>query len=317
MAPSMKPLQVGLLGIGTVGHGTWTCCAATRRRSRAAPAGRSASPGSPSARSTARASCTRGATGVNLTDDAAVVLAHPDIDIVVELIGGIEPARTLILQAIANGKHVVTANKALLARHGNEIFAAAHAKGVMVAFEARGGGRHPDHQGAARGPDRQPHRVDRRHHQRHVATSSCRRCARRGASFADGAGRGAGARLRRGRSDVRHRGHRRRAQAHDHVGDRLRRADAVRQGLHRGHLEADARGHPLRRGAGLPDQAARHHAAHARRHRAARASDADPDEAPDRQRRGRDERGAGQGRRGRRRRCTTAPAPAPSRPRAR
>ncbi len=78
----------------------------------------------------------RGAAGVNLTGDAAVVIAHPDIDIVVELLGGIEPARTFILQAIANGKHVVTANKALLAKHGNEIFAAAHKKGVMVAFEA-------------------------------------------------------------------------------------------------------------------------------------------------------------------------------------
>ncbi|MDP1159708.1 hypothetical protein, partial [Klebsiella variicola] len=61
---------------------------------------------------------------------------HPDIDIVVELIGGIEPARTLVLQAIANGKHVVTANKALLALHGSEIFAAAREKGVTVAFEA-------------------------------------------------------------------------------------------------------------------------------------------------------------------------------------
>jgi homoserine dehydrogenase len=86
----------------------------------------------------------------------------------VELIGGIEPARTFILEAIANGKHVVTANKALLARHGNEIFAAAHAKGVMVAFEAAVAGGHPDHQGAARGPLRQSHRVDCRHHQRHV-----------------------------------------------------------------------------------------------------------------------------------------------------
>src|SRR6185369_15789296 len=64
------------------------------------------------------------------------VLAHPDIDIVIELVGGIEPARTFVLQAIANGKHVVTANKALLAHHGNEIFAAASEKGVMVAFEA-------------------------------------------------------------------------------------------------------------------------------------------------------------------------------------
>jgi homoserine dehydrogenase len=79
---------------------------------------------------------TRGVDGVNITDDAAVVLAHPDVDIVVELIGGIEPAKSFVLKAIANGKHVVTANKALLARHGNEIFAAAHAKGVMVAFEA-------------------------------------------------------------------------------------------------------------------------------------------------------------------------------------
>ena len=75
-------------------------------------------------------------TGVQFTDDPAVVARHPDVDIVCELIGGIEPARSLILDAIAHGKHVVTANKALLAQHGNEIFAAAHAKGVMVAFEA-------------------------------------------------------------------------------------------------------------------------------------------------------------------------------------
>src|SRR3546814_9888399 len=64
------------------------------------------------------------------------VVSHPDIDIVVELIGGDTLARELIMEAIAQGKHVVTANKALLAKHGNEIFAAAHAKGVMVAFEA-------------------------------------------------------------------------------------------------------------------------------------------------------------------------------------
>jgi homoserine dehydrogenase len=79
---------------------------------------------------------TRGVAGVNLTNDAEVVLGHPDVDIVVELIGGIEPAKSFVLKAIANGKHVVTANKALLARHGTEIFAAAHAKGVMVGFEA-------------------------------------------------------------------------------------------------------------------------------------------------------------------------------------
>ena len=132
----MKPLLVGLLGLGSVGLGTWTVLRRneeeiTRR------AGRPIRITWIAERALSRArDATRGVEGVNLTDDAAVVLAHPDIDIVVELIGGLEPARTFVLQAIANGKHVVTANKALLAHHGNEIFAAAHAKGVMVAFEA-------------------------------------------------------------------------------------------------------------------------------------------------------------------------------------
>ena len=131
----MKPLQVGLLGLGTVGLGTWKVL----RRNEEEIARRAGRPIritwiGERALEQARAA-TRGDSGVNLTADAAVVLAHPDIDIVIELIGGLEPARTFILQAIANGKHVVTANKALLARHGNEIFAAAHAKGVMVAFE--------------------------------------------------------------------------------------------------------------------------------------------------------------------------------------
>jgi homoserine dehydrogenase len=132
----MKPINVALLGLGTVGYGTWTVL----RRNEEEIARRAGRPIriawiAEKALDRAR-ELTKGAAGVNLTDDAAVVLAHPDIDIVVELIGGIEPARTFILQAIANGKHVVTANKALLAHHGNEIFAAAHAKGVMVAFEA-------------------------------------------------------------------------------------------------------------------------------------------------------------------------------------
>ena len=131
----MKPLQVGLLGIGTVGLGTWTVL----RRNAEEIARRAGRPIritwiAERALDIAREK-TRGADGVNLTNDAHVVLAHPDVDIVVELIGGLEPARGFILQAIDNGKHVVTANKALLARHGNEIFAAAHRKGVMVAFE--------------------------------------------------------------------------------------------------------------------------------------------------------------------------------------
>ena len=131
---ALKPLQVGLLGIGTVGFGTWTVLRRneeeiTRRAGRPIRITWIADPAQSRARE-----ATRGAE-VNLTVDAEAVLARPDIDIVIELIGGIEPARTYILKAIANGKHVVTANKALLARHGNEIFAAAHAKGVMVAFE--------------------------------------------------------------------------------------------------------------------------------------------------------------------------------------
>jgi len=131
----MKPLQVGLLGIGTVGLGTWTVL---RRNAEeiARRAGRPIRITWIAERALERArEVTREATDVNLTDDAAKVLTHRDIDIVVELIGGIEPARTFILQAIDNGKHVVTANKALLARYGNEIFAAAHRKGVTVAFE--------------------------------------------------------------------------------------------------------------------------------------------------------------------------------------
>jgi len=131
----MKPLQVGLLGIGTVGLGTWTVL---RRNAEeiARRAGRPIRITWIAERALDRArELTCGASDVSLTDDAAKVLAHPDVDIVVELIGGLEPARGFILQAIDNGKHVVTANKALLARHGNEIFAAAHRKGVMVAFE--------------------------------------------------------------------------------------------------------------------------------------------------------------------------------------
>jgi homoserine dehydrogenase len=132
----MKPLNVGLLGFGTVGRGTWDVLRRneeeiTRR------AGRPIRVNWIATRTLDRArDGTRGVTGVNLTNDAAVVVRHPDVDIVCELVGGTEAARTLVLDAIANGKHVVTANKALLALHGNEIFAAASAKGVMVAFEA-------------------------------------------------------------------------------------------------------------------------------------------------------------------------------------
>src|SRR5437867_5954876 len=132
----MKPINVGLLGMGTVGRGTWTVLRRneeeiTRR------AGRPIRISWIATRTLAKArEATRGVDGVNLTNDPEVVVNHPDVDIIVELIGGIEPAKSYVLKAIANGKHVVTANKALLAAHGNEIFAAAQKTDVMVAFEA-------------------------------------------------------------------------------------------------------------------------------------------------------------------------------------
>jgi homoserine dehydrogenase len=132
----MKALQVGLLGIGTVGLGTWNVLQRNAEEI-ARRAGRPIRITWIAERALDRArELTRGATHVDLTDDATKVLANPDIDIVVELIGGYELPHKLVLQAIANGKHVVTANKALLALHGNEIFAAAQEKGVTVAFEA-------------------------------------------------------------------------------------------------------------------------------------------------------------------------------------
>jgi len=132
----MKPINVGLLGFGTVGRGTWDVLRRNQEEIQRR-AGRPIVVNWIATRTLDRArEATRGAAGVNLTNDPAVVVRHPDVDLVCELIGGIEPARTLVLDAIAHGKHVVTANKALLAHHGTEIFAAAHAKGVMVGFEA-------------------------------------------------------------------------------------------------------------------------------------------------------------------------------------
>jgi homoserine dehydrogenase len=130
----MKPINVGLLGIGTVGGGTWTVLTRnqeeiTRR------AGRPIRITAVADRDLARARALTGGLA-RLTDDAFSLVRDPDIDIVVELIGGYTTARELVLEAIENGKHVVTANKALLAVYGNEIFAAAQRKGVMVAFEA-------------------------------------------------------------------------------------------------------------------------------------------------------------------------------------
>ena len=129
----MKPINIGLLGLGTVGGGTLTvlrrnATEITRRAGREIRVLRAA------VRDIEKAKVV--AADLPLTTHPFEVVDDPEIDIVVELIGGLEPARELVLQAIANGKHVVTANKHLVAKFGNEIFAAAQAKGVMVAFEA-------------------------------------------------------------------------------------------------------------------------------------------------------------------------------------
>jgi len=131
----MKPIKVGLLGLGVVGGGTWDVL--TKNAGEIARrAGRRIDVARVAVRDVAKARARVGdAAAAIVTDDPYAVVRDPDIDIVVELIGGETLARELVLAAIAAGKHVVTANKALLARHGNEIFAAARAQGVMVAFE--------------------------------------------------------------------------------------------------------------------------------------------------------------------------------------
>ncbi len=130
----MKPIQVGLLGMGTVGSGTFNVLQRNQEEiKRRAGRGIEISMVADLDIAKAQALC---APHVKVVGDARQVIANPDIDIVVELIGGYGIAKALVLEAIAAGKHVVTANKALLAVHGTEIFEAARAKGVMVAFEA-------------------------------------------------------------------------------------------------------------------------------------------------------------------------------------
>jgi homoserine dehydrogenase len=129
----MKPINVGLLGIGTVGGGTWEVLKRNadeirRRAGRAIRITQVADKAVQKARTLVKGKA-------KVVADAYAVVRSPDVEIIVELIGGTGIAKDLVLEAIANGKHVVTANKALLATCGNEIFAAAQKKGVMVAFE--------------------------------------------------------------------------------------------------------------------------------------------------------------------------------------
>ena len=130
----MKAINVGLVGLGTVGGGTFAVLQRnaeeiTRRAGRPIQVSVVASRNLERVRQVTAGAC-------RVTDNVFSVVDDPEVDIVVELIGGDTVARELVLKAIENGKHVVTANKALLAKHGNEIFAAAQKKGVMVAFEA-------------------------------------------------------------------------------------------------------------------------------------------------------------------------------------
>jgi homoserine dehydrogenase len=131
---SLRPINVGLLGIGTVGGGTFEVLARNQEEIMRR-AGRGIVISMVADKDVKRARKLVGK-AAKVTDDAFKVVSNPDIDIVIELIGGTRIARDLVMAAIKNGKHVVTANKALLANYGNEIFAAARKHGVMVAFEA-------------------------------------------------------------------------------------------------------------------------------------------------------------------------------------
>ncbi|QGZ54804.1 homoserine dehydrogenase [Paraburkholderia acidiphila] len=133
----MEPIKVGLLGFGTVGSGTFTVLRRNQEEIKRR-AGRGIEVARIAVRNPAKATAALGneAGTVDLTTDFNAVVDDPSISIIAEMIGGTTLAKDLVLRAIANGKHVVTANKALLAVHGTEIFEAAGAKGVMVAFEA-------------------------------------------------------------------------------------------------------------------------------------------------------------------------------------
>jgi homoserine dehydrogenase len=130
----MKPIQVGILGVGTVGRGTFEVLRRNQSEIQRR-AGRGIEVSVVSARDEAKVRAIVGE-GVRIVTDPFELVRDPAIDIVAELMGGTELARRLVLAAIDAGKHVVTANKALLALHGTEIFAAAQARGVVVAFEA-------------------------------------------------------------------------------------------------------------------------------------------------------------------------------------
>ena len=228
-----RPLSVAVAGLGTVGAGVLKLL----RDNADIVAARAGRPIAVTAVSARDRNKDRGVpiSGLRWYEDPVALAADPAVDVIVELIGGSEgPAKALVEAAIAAGKPVVTANKALLAVHGAELAAAAEARGVAAGVRGRGRRRHSRHQGDPRRPRRQPHQPHRRHPERHLqlhpdpdarARPRIRRSARRRAE----------AWLRRGRPVVRHRRHRRRAQAGDPGRFGVRPAGGVRRGLCRGH----------------------------------------------------------------------------------
>ena len=255
----MTPVRIGVLGLGTVGGGTVNVL-----RRNGEEIARRAGRGIVVARAAVRSPhkeriCATG--GIALTTDPGEIVRDPHVEVVVELIGGTDPARQLVLEAIERGKHVVTANKALIAMHGNAIFEAAQRKRGDGGVRSRGGRRDPDHQGVARRAGREPDRVARRDHQRHEQLHPDRD-ARPRRRVLRSPRRGATARLRRGGSHVRRRGSGCRAQARHPRRHRVRHAARLRAGAYGGHHPGDAGRRRLRRAARLPHQASRDREAH-------------------------------------------------------
>ena len=311
----MKPINVGLLGIGTVGGGTWNVLARNREEI-SRRAGRDIRISVVADKEVDKAKKLVGG-AARVVADAFAVVRDPEIDIVIELIGGYTVAKDLVLAAIEHGKHVVTANKALLATHGNEIFAAAQKKGVMVAFEGAVAGGIPIIKALREGltANRIEWIAGIINGTSNFILSEMRD---KGPRLRRGAEGGAAPRLRRGRPDLRHRGRGRRRTSSPSCrrspsASRCSSTSATRRAS-RSSPQADIR-YAEQLGYRIKLLGITKHVEGG--HRAARASDADPGEKADRQRRGRDERGAGEGRRGRADDVLRRGRRAPSRPAAR
>ena len=267
----MTPVRIGVLGLGTVGGGTVNVL---RRNGEeiARRAGRDVVVTRAAVRSVDRARICA-TDGIALTTDPGEIVRDPDVDVVVELIGGTNPARGLVLDAIARGKHVVTANKALVAMHGNAIFEAAHARGVMVAFEAAVAGGIPIIKALREGlaGNRIEWLAGIINGTSNFILTEMRD---RGAAFAEVLDEAQ--RLGYAEADPTFdvEGGGRRAQARDTGRHRIRHAARLRTGAYRRHHRGDAGGRRLRRTARLPDQASRDRAAHRGRGGDAGAPDA-------------------------------------------